>query len=307
MKFRFSGLQWCLATMLCAVMAGCEYHPKETQEKYLVVATTGMIADGLTNILPADFKVYPLMGPGVDPHLYEPKPSDIRSLANAEVVVYNGLHLEGKMAELFSKLKNEKGVFAVAEGINNSKLISIDEHSHDPHIWLDPFIWADGLEKVAENLSSQYPEFEQEIKRKDTLYLSKVRAQGEKMKAEIQQIPEEKRVLITSHDAFHYFGIAFDVEVQALQGVSTVAEPGIRKVEDLAEFIIHYNIPSVFVESSVSSKSMKALRQACGRNGHELAEGGTLYSDAMGDKESGADTYLKMLQSNTKTLVNGLK
>jgi manganese/zinc/iron transport system substrate-binding protein len=289
------------------VFSSCQYNPTENQQEKLIVATTGMIGDALHNILPNSFQIHTLMGPGVDPHLYEAKPSDIRQLAKAEVIVYNGLHLEGKMAELFSKLGKEKLVHAISDGLEEKSLISIGEHSHDPHIWLDPFIWARGVDALGSALAKRYPELAKVILLNATNYKLKILMTASWMKNEISTIEKDKRVLITSHDAFNYFGKAFDVQVEALQGISTVAEPGIRKVEELTDFIIQRKIKSVFVESSVSSKAILSLRQACERSNYSIDEGGTLYSDAMGDEASGADTYIDMLKANTRTIVKGLK
>lgn len=293
--------------VLSMLLAACTYQPKQHQTPFLVVATTGMIGDAAKNILPENFTVHVLMGPGVDPHMYEAKPSDIRSLSKAETIVYNGLHLEGKMAEILMKLKREKEVLALADGLNQEALIEVDEGVHDPHIWLDPFLWAEGVKYIGKQLAGVYPAFESEILSRTERYVMQIEAQGEMMKVQFDQIPARQRVLITSHDAFNYFGKAFGIEVEALQGISTVAEPGIRKVEELTDLILKRNIPSLFVESSVSSKSIQALKQACARSDYNIRDGGTLYSDAMGDEKSGAETYLKMLKVNTETIVKGLK
>ena len=289
------------------VLNSCEYNPKEHLQKNLVVATTGMIGDALEEILPSEFKIHTLMGPGVDPHLYEAKPSDITYLANAEAIVYNGLHLEGKMAELFPKLKREKLVVAIGDGLSEHALIEVGDGAHDPHIWLDPFIWRFGIEHMGLELMEGFPDQADEIMENLHRYLKEIDETGKWMISELEKIEESKRVLITSHDAFNYFGRAFDVQVEALQGISTVGEPGIKKVDELTEFIVNRKIASVFVESSVSSKAMKALKEACERKGYKIGDGGTLYSDAMGDESEDAHTYIKMLQRNTETIVKGLK
>jgi manganese/zinc/iron transport system substrate-binding protein len=284
----------------------CKFSPKEWQEPYKIVATTGMIGDALENILPSRFSIHTLMGIGVDPHQYEAKPKDIEQLALAEAIVYNGLHLEGKMVGLFEKLRREKKVRAISDGLSEDQLISTNSFVHDPHIWLDPFLWADGIDELGKQLAKDYPEFGNEIAKKTKIYTTKIRKVGEWMRSEIDVIPVKQRVLITSHDAFHYFGKSFHVKVDALQGISTVSEPGIRTVSSLMNMIIANSIPAVFIESSVAKKSIQALKEACARKGYQLKEGGMLFSDAMGDKSQNAETYIKILQRNTETLVEGL-
>jgi manganese/zinc/iron transport system substrate-binding protein len=286
--------------------SSCKFEPKEWQEQYKVVATTGMIGDALGNILPKQFSVHTLMGVGVDPHQYEAKPKDIEQLALAETIVYNGLHLEGKMVGLFEKLHKEKAVVAISDGLSKKRLITTNGILHDPHIWLDPFLWADGLDALGKELAREYPKFKNEILKNTQEYTEEIRKVGGWMTNEINKIPEKQRVLITSHDAFHYFGKSFGVKVDALQGISTVSEPGIRTVSSLMDRIIVNQIPAVFIESSVAKKSIQALKEACARKGYRLKEGGMLYSDAMGDKNDNAETYLKMLQRNTETIVEGL-
>ncbi len=291
---------------LIIIVNSCKFNPKEWQEHHKIVATTGMIGDALENILPENYSVHTLMGQGVDPHQYEAKPNDIDELARAETIVYNGLHLEGKMVGLFVKLKREKKVLAISDGLIENRLITTNGIQHDPHIWLDPFLWAYGIEALGQKLAHEYPEDKEEIIINTLNYTRKIRELGEWMRAEINQIPIRQRVLITSHDAFHYFGKSFGVKVDALQGISTVSEPGIRTVSSLMTMIIDKNIPAVFIESSVAKKSIQALKEACARKGYALKEGGMLFSDAMGDKKQHAETYIKMLRRNTETLVKGL-
>ncbi len=266
-----------------------------------------MLGDALREILPADYIVYSLMGPGLDPHSYEAKPSDIQQLALAETVVYNGLHLEGKMSELFEKLEKEKLVYAFSDGLSKEKIIDAGQDTHDPHIWLDPFLWAEGVKSLGKQLAKKYPSDAKIILERSEKYALEIETIGQWMREQINTIPKNQLVLITSHDAFSYFGRQFDIEVDALQGISTVSEPGIRTVSDLMKKIIRRKIAAVFIESSVSSKSIQALKEACARKNYTLKEGGTLYSDAMGDASDNAETYLKMLERNTETVVSGLK
>lgn len=284
----------------------CRYKSNEWKEEKLVVATTGMIGDALHNILPSNFKIHTLMGAGVDPHTYEARPHDINQLAKAETIVYNGLHLEGKMANLFVKLALDKNVLAISDGLPENKLIRHAGSMHDPHIWLDPFLWAIGIDKMGSQLAMNYPEDSTEILMNTKMYVQQILETARWMQTQVEIIPKKQRVLITSHDAFHYFGKSFQVQVDALQGISTVSEPGIRTVSSLMNRIVANNIPAVFIESSVPKKSILALKEACARKGYTLKEGGMLFSDAMGDKSQQAETYLKMIRRNTETLVKGL-
>lgn len=296
-----------LITLSLLSVHSCMYSPEKWQQEKLVVTTTGMLGDAIREILPQEYTVYHLMGAGIDPHSYEAKPTDIQQLALAETIVFNGLHLEGKMVDLFEKLGREKMVYAFSDGLPKDKIIEAGQNTHDPHIWLDPFLWAKGVEKLGEQLAKNYPKDKTRILENSLRYAQEIREIGLWMRDEIRTIPKGQRVLITSHDAFSYFGRQFDIEVDALQGISTVSEPGIRTVSGLMQKIINRNIAAVFIESSVSSKSIQALKEACARKNYSLKEGGMLYSDAMGDKKNNAETYLKMLQRNTETVVKGLK
>ncbi|MFA7272804.1 MAG: zinc ABC transporter substrate-binding protein [Crocinitomicaceae bacterium] len=296
-----------LAHMLILfALFSCRYNSREWSDKKLVVATTGMIGDALYNILPADYKIHTLMGVGVDPHTYEARPNDINELAKAQTIVYNGLHLEGKMANLFVKLARDKNVIAISDGLPENKLIRHNGLMHDPHIWLDPFLWAIGIDQMGTQLALNYPEDSTEILMNTKKYVEQILETARWMQTQVELIPKKQRVLITSHDAFHYFGKSFQVQVDALQGISTVSEPGIRTVSSLMNRIVANQIPAVFIESSVPKKSIQALKEACARKGYTLNEGGMLFSDAMGDSSQNAETYLKMIRRNTETLVKGL-
>lgn len=286
---------------------GCRYDAQKWVKPKQIVATTGMVGEIATRILPKGYTISILMGPGVDPHLYEAKPSDIRHLGEAEVILYSGLHLEGKLAKLFPKLKNEKTVLAVSEGLPEDQLISVTDDLHDPHIWLDPVLWAQGVQYIGEQLALRYPEDAKIIRWNTGKYVDLIVETAEKMKRQLGKIPREKRVLITSHDAFQYFGRRFQVQVEAIQGVSTVSEPGIQAIGKLVDLILKQKVNAVFVESSVSSKSITALIESVERNKHAVKRGEVLYSDAFGGADSGADSYIGMLKTNMYHIYEGLK
>ena len=295
-----------VSLVLLLTFSGCVWKPEKFVNPKLIVCTTTIVGDAVKQLVGNKYEVKVLMGAGVDPHIYEAKPSDVRALGEARVVIYSGLHLEGKMTDLFERIKNEKEIIAFSNGMDRHKLIKINEHAYDPHAWFDPLIWMSGVHESALKLAAVFP--------KDSSFIMNNYRKIEEdflilyanVKDQLSTIKSSQRVLITSHDAFHYFGKAFDVEVLAIQGVSTVAEPGLKDVSNLVNLITTRKIKAIFVESSVSSKSIMAVIEGCQSKGHSVKIGGTLYSDALGDKKSGADTYLKMIRKNVNTLVSAL-
>ncbi len=281
---------------------------KEGQKPSLV-ATTGMIADGMQEIVGEEFEVIGLMGPGVDPHLYKATRSDLTKLRKASVICYNGLHLEGKMGEILEKVGLNKPVIALGEGIPKDQLIYHGENqdSQDPHIWFDVSLWMKALSHATKELKDIYPEKADLFQQNLNTYLDSLAQLDSRAREALATIPPQQRVLITAHDAFSYFGEAYDVEVRGLQGISTVSEFGLKDIKDLVDFIVERNIKAVFVESSIPSKSLEAVVSGCQDRGHEIEIGGTLYSDAMGDKGSDAGTYPGMVRTNVRTIVEALR
>lgn len=282
---------------------------ENSSSKKQIVCTTSIIADGIQAIFGDEYEVISLMGPGVDPHGYNPRPSDITLLNEATVIVYNGLHLEGKMVELFEQLKQRKKVVSFADYIPKKDLIASSSIglSYDPHVWFDPSIWLKALGGVGKKIAVIENKKPLIIQRKVEDYSDKIERTSNTLKEELNSIPNKQRTLITSHDAFHYFGRYFNIKVKALQGVSTTQEPGVNDVLELVDFIVKNKIKSLFIEQSVNPKALKSVRESCLSKGHSIAIGGTLYSDALGDKKSIGGTYLGMLESNVKTIIKGLK
>ena len=296
----------CLTFFLLG-LNGCVWKPKNVGNPKLIVCTTTIIGDAVKKLVGDKFDVKILMGAGVDPHMYEAKPSDVRALGNARVIVFNGLHLEGKMTNLFERMSAEKEVIAFSNGMDFNKLIMVNEHTHDPHVWFDPLLWLQGVKECAFELSKVFPNEKGFILNNYKKLEVEFKKLNKDLISEIQSIDKSHRVLITSHDAFHYFGKAFDVEVLAIQGVSTVSEPGLKDVSNLVNLIVRRKVKAIFVESSVSSKSITAVIEGCKSKGQIVKIGGTLYSDALGDLKSGANTYNGMMRKNVKTLVRALK
>jgi len=295
---------------LALLLMACQGSPETNESgKLKVVATTGMIADAVRNIGGDSLEVEALMGPGVDPHLYKATQGDLRKLNQASLIFYNGLLLEGKMGEVLEKLGRIKPVVAVSIDINPAILLSspLYKDAYDPHIWFDVNLWKQAVKKISESLQQHDPENARYFQQNTVDYQSKLDALHQEVMQEISQIPDGQRVLITAHDAFEYFGRAYDIEVRGLQGLSTLTEFGLKDITDLVQFIIERNIKAVFVETSISERSIQAVVEGCQKRGHEVRIGGSLFSDAMGAANTPEGTYIGMVKSNVQTITQALK
>lgn len=273
-----------------------------------VVTTTGMIGDAVKNIGGERVSVVSLMGPGIDPHLYKASEGDVSRMAKADIIFYNGLHLEGKMAEVFEQMQRRIKTVAVAEKIDKSKLQTPPEYagSYDPHIWFDIKLWMTAVQEVAATLEAFDPTHAETYQNNAKSYLAELAALDEFSREEIAKIEENKRVLVTAHDAFNYFGKAYGMEVRGLQGISTASETGTADVQNLAQFIVDRRIPAIFVETSVPPRYIEALQAAVRSRGFEVAIGGHLFSDAMGDPGTPEGIYTGMFRHNVTTIVKAL-
>jgi manganese/zinc/iron transport system substrate-binding protein len=277
-----------------------------------VVATTGPVTDILQNIGGQHLQVTGLMGPGVDPHLYSAVPSDIERLAAADMIFYNGLHLEGRMADLFEKLAKQKPTYAVTHSLveaADARLRKPPEFEgyYDPHVWHDPTLWAECVKYVVGVLGEFDPIHRDDYTRNGEAYLAKIAEADKYCRDELSTIPESERVLVTAHDAFGYFCLAYDLKPMALKGVSTEEEVSIGRMDEVINYLVDNKIKAVFVESAVAPQVVRALIEPCRERGHEVKVGGELYADALGDKQSGADNYLGMIKANVDTIVSALK
>jgi manganese/zinc/iron transport system substrate-binding protein len=274
-----------------------------------IVATTGMISDIAQVVGGERVKVTGLMGPGVDPHLYKASAGDVALLSGADLIFYNGLHLEGKMSEIFEQMK-KRGIdtVAVTDGIDRSLLETPPQFqgNYDPHVWFDVTMWMTAVGTVRDTLISEDPGNADYYRNNTDAYLKELSALNEYVAAKAKLLPEDKRVLITAHDAFNYFGRRYGFEVRGLQGISTVAEAGTQDVQNLAAFIVERKIPAVFVESSVPPKFIEAVQAAVESRGFDVKVGGSLYSDAMGNPGTPDGTYIGMVRHNIDTIVGAL-
>lgn len=295
----------CLALALpISVSATAETAPLQ------IVATTTMLAD-MAKVLGGDaVNVAALMGPGIDPHLYQASAGDVIKMQEADVVLYSGLHLEGKMGEIFGALgKQGRHVICAAEGVQADSLLS-DENNpdvYDPHIWFDAMLW----KAVAQHVAAQLSQIDTANANSYAMNLDAYTAELDALHGYIQQrvaeLPKSQRVLVTAHDAFRYFGKAYGFEVMGLQGISTDAEAGTADVSQLAAFIAENEIGAIFVESSVPPKNIEALQAAVAARGFSVDIGGELYSDSLGDEASGHNSYLLTCRANIDTIVNALQ
>lgn len=301
------------AALGLALLAGCSAPAADTaaaKDTLNIVATTTMLAD-LSRVIGGErVTVDGLMGPGIDPHLYQASAGDVSLMQKADVVVFNGLHLEGKMGEIFDSLPGQgAAVICIEDALDEARLLAWEDDAsiHDPHIWFDVSLWKDAARAVAEGLSQADPEGKAGYEANLDAYLQELDETDTYIRNRAAELEEGQRVLVTAHDAFQYFGKAYGFEVRGLQGISTDAEAGTADVSELAGFIVERQIKAIFVESSVPPKTIEALQAAVKAQGFDVAIGGELYSDSLGDAESGAGTYLLTVRANIDTIVDALK
>lgn len=278
-----------------------------------IICTTGMIADVVSSVVGDQADVVALLGAGVDPHLYKPTRADVVALSRADVVFYNGLHLEGKMSEVLSGLKAKgKIVVAVAEmalqKYPERALVEAGEANiqTDPHLWMSVEAWMDVVEVIADALSAWDPDHAADYRINASGYLETLRLLDMYASKSLATIPEKQRILVTAHDAFGYLGKAYEIEVRGIQGLSTESEAGLRDLEDLVDCIVESSIPAVFVETSVADKNVRALVEGAASRGCMVEVGGSLFSDAMGATGTYTGTYIGMIDHNITTITNAL-
>ena len=291
-------------------LAACGGPPVERGDGPLrAVATTTIVGDVVGAIGGDDVHLEVLMGPGVDPHLYKPSAGDVRRMASAEAVFLNGLHLEGKMGEVLSEM-DQRGVatVAVAECLPESELFESAGYPglHDPHVWFDVGLWARVAECTRDALIEIDPDNAEGYRTRAAGYLADLAALDIWVLERVASVQPDRRVLVTAHDAFEYFGRAYGFEVRGLLGVSTASEAGTADVQALADFIADRRIPAVFVESSVPPRYVEALTEAVASRGFDVVIGGSLYSDALGNPDGPAGSYVGTVRSNVETIVGAL-
>jgi manganese/zinc/iron transport system substrate-binding protein len=303
-----------LALLCLALLAGActQIETKGTMEagqRMKVLTTTSILKDAVANIVGDAADVESVMGSGVDPHLYKATQGDLQKMMDADVIIYNGLYLEGKMSEVMEKLSRQKTVVSATASIPKEKLRSSEQfaHSQDPHVWFDVQLWMEVVRHLSQELQQKDPANAEVYRQNTQAYLQELDGLHRWVTQQIQTIPEQQRILITAHDAFGYFGDAYGIKVRGLQGISTVSEFGLQDVSSLVKYIADNRIKAVFVESSVSPKAIEAVVVGSRERGHEVKIGGTLYSDALGKEGTAEGTYIGMVRHNVSSIVSALK
>lgn len=300
-----------LVFFICFLAIGCTQsgNSKKDDGVINVVSTTGMINDIVVNIAGDLVSSKALMGPGVDPHLYRASAKDVGLLSNADIIFYNGLHLEGKMSEVFEKMINQ-GIMTVpvGEAVDKSLLVSPEYYqgNYDPHIWFDINLWVNCVERVKDTFIEFDPKNKEVYENNHKEYLAKLTELHQYVVTQANSVPKGKRVLVTAHDAFNYFGIGYGFEVIGLQGISTDTEASTSDVQRITSIIVERKIPAIFIESSVSPKYIEAVKASVKSKGFDVKLGGLLYSDALGNPDTPEGTYYGMFRHNIDTIVNAL-
>ncbi|WP_242598284.1 metal ABC transporter solute-binding protein, Zn/Mn family [Heyndrickxia oleronia] len=293
-------------------ISGCGNSAKTSKQhkgKIQITTTIGMIKDIVNEVGGEHVAVVGLMKSGVDPHLYKASQGDIQKLEEANIIFYNGLHLEGKMIDIFEKMAKKKTTIAVSKDISEDQLRGWDDgtEGHDPHIWFNVKHWITATKTVRDELIKYDPDHKEDYQTNADAYIKKLEELDQYAEDKIASIPEQTRVLVTAHDAFGYFGDRYGIEVMGLQGISTASEYGSKDVSELRDFLVANKIKAVFMESSVPKKAINAVVEGAKKKGHNVKIGGELFSDAMGEEGTPEGTYIGMVRHNVDTIVDALK
>jgi manganese/zinc/iron transport system substrate-binding protein len=303
-----------LLALLMLLVTACgragETAPSDFSDRQIrAVTTIGMITDIVENVGGERVQVTGLMGPGIDPHLYSASEGDVTRLREADIVFYNGLHLEAQMASVLERV-GEAGMrtVAVTDNIDRDVLLAPPEFegNYDPHVWFDVTLWMTAAETVRDALTEMDPLHAEVYEANAERYLAELETLHQYVQEQAARVPEEQRVLVTAHDAFNYFGQAYGFDVRGLQGISTESEAGTADVQNLARFIAERRIPAVFIESSVPQRNIEAVQAAVRAQGFDVQIGGELFSDAMGNPGTVEGTYQGMVRHNVDTIVSAL-
>ncbi|MGB5980868.1 MAG: zinc ABC transporter substrate-binding protein [Nonlabens sp.] len=296
------------------LLVGCGNKDSKTEktdgEKLKIVCTTTMISDMVAELGGDAIQLEGLMGSGVDPHLYKASEGDVTKLYEADIIFYNGLHLEGKLVEVFEQMESRgKKTVALSDAIDKNTLIGSEyfASSYDPHVWFNTDYWEQMALLAANTLKAKDPSNKDLYEKNLNSYLIKISLLEDRLEDMIDLLAPEKRILVTAHDAFNYFGRKYGFEVVGLQGLSTATEAGVQDVQRLTQFIIERDVKAIFIESSVPKRTVEALQAAVQAQDHKVEIGGELYSDALGSKGTLEGTYTGMYEHNVKTIVKALK
>ena len=293
--------------MLFSLTACLTKSKKENRNTIKIVCTTSIISDWVENIASHEMQITPLLKTGIDPHVYKPTKRDLDILRSADVIVYHGLHLEGKIIEVLKKMEGPL-IIDVSQNYPQDLIISDPNFpaSTDPHVWFDLDLTRSAISTIIQNLSTQYPQFADELYSKKQVYFSQINDVAIEVRSIISSIPEGQRTVITTHDALSYFGRSFGFNVKTLQGSSTVSEFGLKEITNLVDFIVDQQIPAIFLENIISPQAMTSVQKGCKAKGFEVKIGPELLSDSLGDKED-QNTYTDMLLFNARTIADYLR
>lgn len=296
--------------LLCALLIGlaATFPASAKAERLNVVTTTAHLADVASLVGGERVQAESLFGPGVDPHLYKPARSDMARLLSADLVLANGLHLEAQFEGVFAQIERAKPLVLVGDWLDGARLLASADYPgrNDPHIWMDPALWSGVVDIVRDALIEQDPEGRPAFEEGARVYKARIAEFAAYAATAMEGIAPERRVLVTAHDAFAYFGRAFDIEVMGIQGMSTESEAGLRRIEDLTALLAERKIDAVFVESSVPPANIRALVEGTRARGHDVEIGGELYSDALGAPGTYEGTWLGMIDHNVTTISRAL-
>lgn len=300
-----------LPSLLALLLAACGPAAAGEQGRLNVVATTGQIGDAVRFIGGDRLEATSLLGPGIDPHTYVATEGDLRTFQEADVIFYNGLHLEAQLERVLTQIgeRSDTTVVALGDGLAEERLLSWEPAAgfpHDPHIWNDVQLWKGVVEQIGATLAAEDPANAEQYASNTRSYLAQLDELDVYIKEQAARIPPERRVIVTAHDAFGYFARAYGFEVEAIQGISTEAEAATADIQAIAGLVLERQVPAIFVESTISPRTIEAVQAAVRAAGHEVAVGGQLYSDALGAADTPAGSYIGMMRSNIDTLVKAL-
>ncbi len=290
------------------LICSCTSASKSTRTKPLIVATTSILADGIQVLVGDQAEVIALMPAGVDPHLYKASVRDLDLLTQADLVIYHGLYLEGKMTEIFEKLAKQQVLIDVSNGIPSDQLIRSgpELHSVDPHVWFDITLWSAALTYASQELQIWQPSWKPQLETNTKTYLQQLGALDQLTRTKVQELVQHNQVLVTAHDAFAYFGKAYGLPVHSLQGLSTLSEPGLRDLTELISLIQTYKVKAIFAEQTISPKALQAVARGVAEKNQVVKLAGPLYTDSLDAPNTPAGTYLGMFETNLQLIYNQL-
>ncbi len=294
--------------LLATALFSCKTDDKTHRGKPRIVATTSILADGIRNLVGDQAEVVAMMPAGVDPHLYKASVRDLDLLTNADLVIYHGLYLEGKMTEIFEKLSRSQTLINVSEGIPTDQLLRSgpESHSVDPHIWFDVKLWSEAMDFASAEIIAWRPDWKSSIERNSGDYLSQLSDLDSEVQTKVNELRSAGQVLVTAHDAFAYFGKAYQLPVKSLQGLSTLSEPGLRDLTDLIRTVEENKVKAIFAEQTISPKAIRAVAAGAAEREHPIVVAGPLYTDSLDAEGTPAGTYIGMVKTNLEIIYENL-